>query len=65
MEDAYQVKASSFVALIGGGLGALVGSSIGGFFAVKKLREPLPPEKVRPLDSFVVRYNIYKETEQQ
>jgi len=59
MDEVYLVKASPFIALIGGGVGALAGSSVGGVFAVKKLREPLPEEKVRPLDSLVVRYNTY------
>lgn len=59
MDEAYLVRASPFIALIGGGIGALAGSLVGGAFAVKKLREPLPVEKVRPLDSLVVRYNTY------
>ncbi len=58
-DEASLVKDSPFIALIGGGIGALAGYMVGGSYASKKLREKLPTEKVRPLDSLVVLYNTY------
>lgn len=49
--------AAPILALIAGFMGALTGSAVAGVSVEKKLNEPLPVEKVRPLDSLVVRYN--------